>query len=126
MIKYNESEEMYLETIYLLTNKKNGIRSIDVAEELGYSKASISVAMKRLREKKYITVDTSGIITLTSEGYRLAESIYERHHLLTAMFMHIGADATIAEENACRIEHVISAELVETLRTFIKSENIAT
>lgn len=102
-MKYRESEEMYLETIYILTQKSTYIRSIDVANELGYSKASISVAMKRLREKDYVSIDSSGIISLTNSGKKVALEIYERHHLLTAMFVHIGADAALAEENACRM-----------------------
>ena len=118
-MKYRESEEMYLETIYILIQKSSYVRSVDVANELGYSKASISVAMKRLREKDYVSIDSSGIISLTNSGKKVALEIYERHHLLTAMFVHLGADAALAEENACRIEHVISAELITIIRNHL-------
>ena len=121
-MKYRESEEMYLETIYILTQKSSYVRSVDVANELGYSKASISVAMKRLREKDYVSIDSSGIISLTNSGKKVALEIYERHHLLTAMFVHLGADAALAEENACRIEHVISADLVEIIRNHLHTK----
>ena len=125
-MKHNESEEMYLETIYVLTQKSSYVRSVDVATELGYSKASISVAMKRLREKDYVSIDSSGMISLTEVGKKLALDIYERHHLLTAMFVHLGADASLAEENACRIEHVISADLVEIIRNHLNGKIQAT
>ena len=115
-MKYKESEEMYLETIYVLTQKNPNLRSIDIANELGYSKPSICNAMKKLREKDYVSIDSSGIISLTDSGKKVALDIYERHHLLTAMFVHLGADVSLAEENACRIEHVISAELVDIIR----------
>lgn len=125
-MKHKESEEMYLETIYILTQKGPYVRSIDVASELGYSKASISVAMKRLREKGYVSIDASGNISLTEVGRKLDLDIYERHHLLTAMFVHLGADTTVAEENACRIEHVISADLVEIIRNHLRGHMQAT
>lgn len=125
-MKYSESEEMYLETIYVLTQKSSYVRSVDVATELGYSKASICNAMKRLREKDYVSIDSSGIISLTEVGKRLALDIYERHHLLTAMFVHLGADTSVAEENACRIEHVISADLVEIIRNHLHGKIQAT
>ena len=78
--------------------------------------------MKRLREKDYVNIDSSGIISLTNSGKKVALDIYERHHLLTAMFVHIGADAVLAEENACRIEHVISADLVEIIRNHLHTK----
>lgn len=118
-MKYSESEEMYLETIYVLKQRNPHLRSIDLANELGYSKPSISIAMKRLREKNYVSIDSSGVIDLAEAGRKVAPDIYERHHLLTAMFVHIGVDKTLAEENACRIEHVISANLVEIIRNHL-------
>ena len=118
-MKYKESEEMYLETIYVLTQKNPNLRSVDVANELGYSKPSICNAMKKLREKNYVSIDSSGMISLTDDGRKLALDIYERHHLLTAMFVYLGADISVAEENACRIEHVISADLVEIIRNHL-------
>ncbi len=119
-MKYRESEEMYLETIYVLKQKKPNLRSVDVASELGYSKPSICNAMKRLREKDYVSIDSSGVISLTEAGKKVAFDIYERHHLLTAMFVDLGADAALAEENACRIEHVISSDLVEIIRAHLR------
>lgn len=121
-MKYKESEEMYLETIYILKQKNSYLRSVDVANELDYSRASISVAMKRLREKDYISIDSLGVISLTDKGQKLAHDIYEKHHLLTAMLMGIGAEQSLAEENACRIEHVISAELVDIIRSHLHSQ----
>ncbi len=115
-MKYKESEEMYLETIYVLKQKNPNLRSIHIANELGYSKPSICNAMKKLREKNYVSIDSSGIISLTEVGRKLALDIYERHHLLTTMLVDLGADAALAEENACRIEHVISQDLVEIIR----------
>ena len=114
-----ESEEMYLETIYVLKQKNPNLRSVDVAAELGYSKPSVSNAMKRLREKEYVSIDASGVIRLTESSQKAAMHIYERHHLLTAMFVHLGANVKLAEENACRIEHVISEELVDIIRTHL-------
>lgn len=125
-MKHKESEEMYLETIYVLKQKNPHLRSVDIANELGYSKASISNAMKRFRVKGYVVIDSSGIISLTEVGKRLALDIYERHHLLTAMFVHLGADISVAEENACRIEHVISADLVEIIRSHLLEKALLT
>lgn len=125
-MKYSESEEMYLETIYVLAKKTPNVRSVDIANELGYSKASICVAMKRLKEKGYITMDDSSVIYLTESGRQIATRIYERHHLLTNFFTCIGADISVAEENACRIEHVISADLVEIIRGHLHGTKQAT
>ncbi len=124
-MRNNESEEMYLETIYVLQKELTEIRSVDIARQLGYSKPSVCVAMKRLKEKEFITIDEQGVITLTESGRKAAAGVYERHHLLTKFFMGIGAAPGVAEENACRIEHVISAELLETMRTFMGRETAA-
>ena len=121
-MKYSESEEMYLETILILENHTPNVRSVDIANELGYSKASISVAMKRLKEKGYIAMGDSAAICLTEKGRQTAMRVYERHHLLTQFFTSIGADSMVAEENACRIEHVISPELVEIIRGHLHTE----
>lgn len=123
-MKYRESEEMYLETIYVLKQKNANLHSVDIAAELGYTKPSVCNAMKKLREKDYVSVDSSGVISLTETGRKAALDIYERHHLLTAMFIHLGADAVLAEENACRIEHVISADLVEIIRTHLLDKRV--
>lgn len=115
----NESAENYLETILILSKEKTTVRSVDIAEELGYKKSSVSVAMKNLREKNHITVSKEGFITLTDSGREIAEMIYERHELLTAWLVRLGVDKEIASEDACRIEHVISSESFEALKKYI-------
>lgn len=112
----NESAENYLETILMLSKVRPVVRSVDIAEELGYKKSSISVAMKHLREKEQITVTKEGFIYLTDSGREIAEMIYERHELLTQWLTHLGVDEKIASEDACRIEHVISAESFEAIK----------
>ena len=119
-MKIQESAENYLETILIL-NKRNGqVRSIDIANELDYSKPSISVAMKNLRENGYVSMNESGYITLTEKGSRIAETIYERHTLLSDWLSRIGVDKKTAAEDACRIEHVISTESFEAIKKHIK------
>ncbi len=109
-MKIHESAENYLETILMLYNQKGMVRSIDVAHELGYSKPSVSVAMKNLRENGYITVSPEGYITLLPLGQEIADRMLERHTLLTRWLISLGVAPEIAAEDACRIEHVISAE----------------
>ncbi len=109
-MKLQESGEMYLETIYVLQEKKSFVRSIDVATEMNFSKPSISRAMGILRTNGYLTIAPDGKITLTDEGLRIAQKTYERHNVLTAAFIKIGVDPKVAEEDACRVEHVISDE----------------
>ena len=119
-MKIQESAENYLETILIL-NKRNGqVRSIDIANELDYSKPSISVAMKNLRENGYVSMNESGYITLTEKGSRIAETIYERHTLLSDWLLRLGVDKKTAAEDACRIEHVISTESFEAIKKHIK------
>lgn len=118
-MKYSESEEMYLETIHVLRKSHDIVRSVDIANHLGYSKASISVAMKRLREKGYVNIASSGEIILTDRGENLARKIFDRHNILTEFFVFLGADHALAEENACRMEHVISDGLLEIIRAHI-------
>lgn len=115
-MKNMESAENYLETILMLKNEKGSVRSIDIANELEYSKPSVSVAMKRLREKEYITVNEGGLIELTDEGKKLAESIYERHIILTNALTALGVDPEIAAEDACRVEHYISQETFDKIK----------
>lgn len=115
-MKIRESEEMYLETILLLKNRIHFVRSVDIAEELGYSRPSVSRAMGLLSKKEYIQIGKNGEITLTAEGERRAAEVYERHELIADFLMELGADAEMAEDNACRIEHVISKELFELLK----------
>lgn len=107
---HTESQENYIETIHILSKKKPVVRSVDIAKELGYKKPSISIAMKALKEQELITVTEEGYIYLTKEGLAIAESIYERHLVLTDLLKSLGVSEEVAEEDACRIEHVISEE----------------
>ena len=104
----HESAEMYLETIYRLTQQRDGIRSIDIAEAMGYSKPSISRAVGLLKKDGYLLVDKDGFLSLTEKGTEVAEKIFERHTVLSAALMALGVDREVAAEDACKIEHVIS------------------
>lgn len=108
IMKRNESQENYLETILLLSKKKPVVRSVDIANELGFSKPSISVAVKNLKEHEYITVTPERYIYLTQTGLQIAQNVYERHQVLTDALMKLGVPTETAEEDACRIEHIIS------------------
>lgn len=119
-MKIQESAENYLETILILKNKNGAVRSIDIANELGFSKPSVSVAMKNLRENGYIDVDSSGYITLLDSGRQIAEKIYERHTTLSKWLVSLGVDAKTAAEDACRIEHIISSESFEAIKKIAK------
>lgn len=110
---------MYLETILLLKRKNPSVHSVRIAEELGYSRASVSRGVNLLAKKGYITIAEGGEINFTEEGRAKAEGIYERHTVITALLERAGATREIAEENACRIEHVISPELFEILKNFV-------
>lgn len=112
----NASAENYLETILELSQKLSDVRSVDVANELGFKKSSVSVAMKNLREKEYITVDASGHISLTKSGRAIAEMIRERHELLTTWLTKLGVPQDIASEDACKLEHVLSSESFEAIK----------
>ena len=114
--KSEESMEDYLETILILNQKRGKVRSIDIVGELGYSKPSVSVAMKGLREKNLITMDEVGYIELTDSGRKKAEQVLERHNLLTECLIKIGVSEKVATEDACRIEHDISEETFEALK----------
>ena len=116
----NESQEMYLETILVLGKEKEHVRSVDVANNLGFKKSSVSVGMKHLREKKYIEVDEKGYITLTPAGKEIAEMIYERHQFFTNILQELGVSKEIASKDACRIEHVISQESFEAIKNHFK------
>lgn len=120
MIKYCESEEMYLETILLLKLEGIKVYSIRIAEKLNYSRASVSRAVGLLAKKEYITINPDGEILFTKEGKQKAESVYERHTVITELLMKIGANRELAEENACSIEHVITPELFELLKKYVK------
>ncbi len=114
--KSEESLEDYLETILLLQKKKGNIRSIDIVNELGYTKASISIAMKGLREKELITVTDTGYIALTDSGLARAERVLEKHTLLRDWLVKLGVSLEVADEEACRIEHDISEETFDLLK----------
>ena len=120
-----ESGEMYLETILVLSKKGKAPRATDVADQMGFSKPSVSRALGILREDGCLTVDPSGAITLTDKGHGLAEKIYERHRLLTEMLIRLGVSEKTAQEDACKIEHDISDEsfaaIKEHLRTLFPS-----
>ena len=115
-----ESGEMYLETIYILSQKSSAVRSIDVGEYMGYSKPSVSRAVGLLKKDGYITTDKTGYITLTEAGRALAERIYERHTVLTGMFVNLGVSEAVAAEDACRIEHCISDETFAAIKAHMK------
>ena len=110
----NESAENYLETILILSQKLPVVRSVDIANELGFKKSSVSVAMKNLREKEHIKVDEQGFIHLTPSGLEIANMIYERHTLLSSWLIHLGVPADVAAADACKMEHVISKESFES------------
>ncbi len=112
----NESAENYLETILVLSRSLPVVRSIDIATELGFKKSSISIAMKNLREKNYITVTDAGFIYLTDTGKEIAEMVYERHEVLSSWLVSLGVPEDIASEDACRIEHVISRQSFEAIK----------
>ena len=116
-----ESGEMYLETIYVLTRKSTSVRSVDVAESMGYSKPSVSRAIGILKSGEYITVDRSGHITLTEKGIQTAENLYERHTILTSLLVSLGVEKETATEDACKIEHVISEESFEAIKKHIEA-----
>ena len=119
----DESVEDYLETILLLQKKIAHVRSIDIANEMNFTKPSVSVAMKNLREKEYITMDSTGYITLTEAGRRRAEDVLERHTILADILMHIGVSKETAMADACRIEHDLSEESFEAIKQALRSSN---
>ena len=121
-MRLQESGEMYLETILILSRMKNFVRSIDVCEYMGYSKPSISRAVSLLRNDGYVNMDERGYLLLTEKGLAVAEKIYERHQVLTRALMNMGVDERIAEEDACRIEHVISDESFDTIKSYVNGQ----
>jgi len=118
-MKLQESAENYLETIFFLEKKLNRVRSIDIANELNYSKPSVSIAMKNLKNNEYIEIDKDGFIMLTEKGLNVAKKMYERHVLLSKWLISLGVNPDIATEDACRIEHVISSESFEAIKKSI-------
>ncbi len=120
-LKIHESAENYLETILILQQRKGSVRAIDIVNELDYTKPSVSVAMKNLRENGYVKVSPEGHITLTPKGREIAETMYERHTLISNWLVRLGVDAKTAVEDACRIEHVISAESFEAIKRHVNN-----
>ncbi len=119
MMKIQESAEMYLETILVLQKRLGSVRSIDIANELSYSKPSVSVAMKHLRENGYIQTDGNGCILLTDSGREIALSVYDRHTTISGLLTRLGVSEETAAEDACRIEHVISEETFQKLKEYM-------
>ena len=118
-MQLQESGQMYLETIYVLSKTISGVHSIDISEHMGYSKPSVSRAVNLLKSGGYIVIDEENHITLTESGLEIAEKIYNRHIVLTKMLMALGVDEKIASEDACRMEHTISDESFEAIQKFV-------
>jgi Mn-dependent DtxR family transcriptional regulator len=121
-VQLKESGEMYLETIYVLSQRKGFVRSIDVGEEMGYSKPSVSRAVGILRDGGYLTVGHDGGLQLTEAGLEVAQRTYERHTVLSAFFMRLGVDEETATNDACKIEHVISSETFAAVKKYFNEE----
>ncbi len=120
-MKIQESAENYLETILVLSNANPYVRSIDIVNEMGFSKPSVSIAMKKLRENGYIAMDEKGHITLKEPGREIAEKIYERHTVLSRLLETLGVSSEVAAEDACRMEHIISEETFDRIKEHIQN-----
>ena len=120
-MRLQESGEMYLETILILSKRQRYVRSVDVANYMHFSKPSVSRAVSLLKEDEYLTVNADGFLILTEAGREVAEKIYERHQVLTDLLIRIGVEDEVAEEDACRIEHDISDETFLALKRFMRS-----
>ena len=118
-MKIQESAENYLETILILYNRRGTVHAIDIANELAFSKPSVSVAMKNLRENGLVTMDESGYLHLTAAGRKIAETMYERHTLLSDWLIYLGVDPQKAVEDACRMEHILSAESFQAIKQHV-------
>lgn len=121
IMRDHESEEMYLETILVLKGEKAAVRSIDIAERLGYAKSSVSRGVNLLSDKGFIKIDDDGFIGFTDVGAEKANRIYDRHKVLSELLVSFGADAKLAEDNACRIEHVIDDEIFELIKKRVRN-----
>ena len=119
-MKIYESAEDYLERILIIQERKNNVRSIDIARDLGFSKPSVSVAMKKLKEAKLINVDDNGYITLTKEGHIIADKVYERHCVLKQLLINIGVSPEQAEIDACKVEHDLSEETFDAIKKRVR------
>ena len=115
----NESSENYLETIYMLSKKLPVVRSIDIAEEMNFSKPSVSVAMKHLREGGLVVTEPDGSLKLTAAGLAIAERVWERHNVLTSLFTRLGVSPEVARADACKIEHDLSQETFEKIKAWV-------
>ena len=121
-MKIQESAENYLEAILILKQNKGSVRSIDIAHYLNFSKPSVSIAMKNLRNSDMITVDSDGFISLTEAGHKIADTIFERHTVLSNMLIKLGVPAEIAAEDACRMEHIVSDDSIMCLNSFLRND----
>lgn len=119
-MKIQESAENYLETVLMLRQRKGFVKSIDIANEMGFSKPSVSIAMKNLKENGYITIDDGGMISLTDKGREIAEKTYERHTLFTEWLIRLGVSPDVAAEDACRMEHAVSEESFAAIKNFVQ------
>lgn len=119
-MKIHKSAEDYLESILMLQEQCGQVRSIDIVNMLGYSKPSVSIAMKKLRENGYISMAGDGTITLNESGYAIASQIYGRHKTITALFVRIGVPPELAAEDACKVEHDLSEETFQRIRAFVE------
>lgn len=123
-MQLQESGEMYLETIYVLQKNNKDVRSIDIANELGYSKPSVSRAIHLLDNDNYIDIDPKGYISFTKKGLEIAKKIYERHEILSTLFIKMGVDEKTATDDACRIEHVISNQTMDKIKELLDSNKL--
>lgn len=123
-MKMQESAENYLETIFILCKQNSHVRSIDVANHLGFTKPSVSVAMKSLREEGYVALDDDGSLTLTVKGEKIAKRVYERHQIIAKALIALGVDKDVAYIDSCKIEHDISDESFEKIKAHLKKFNI--
>ena len=123
-MKIQESAENYLESILMISERKGDVRSIDIVNELEFSKPSVSIAMKNLRENGYILVDKDGYITLTDKGMEIAAKMYERHKLFSKLFVSLGVSEATASKDACRVEHILSDETYAAIKKVLKEEGL--
>jgi Mn-dependent DtxR family transcriptional regulator len=125
IMKIQKSAEDYLESILVVQQRKNHVRAIDIANELDFAKPSVSVALKNLEQGGYISRDSEGFITLTPAGSEIAEKIYERHRVLSGFLMKLGVEESIALEDACKMEHCISATSFDKLKAFLEESELS-
>ena len=123
-MKIQESAENYLETVYVLKKRNGNVRSIDVANELGFTKASVSIAMKNLREQDYVAAEADGTLSLTEKGLEVAERVYERHEIIAGALIALGVDRETAYADSCKIEHHISNESVEKIKKHLVDKKL--